>query len=133
MLLAALPHSHKNNDAVEVFYFPDESQKTKPTERFDGANHDRCGSVTLENPEMKQAVMEEEEEDAEDDWDDEFCILEEVTGAGIPVSTFLFENYFYVPVLFYSIPNSINFSFLIAQKWTSRNPSSHSRAYSGVG
>lgn len=82
---SALPQSHKNNDAVEVFYFPDESQKTKTNEKLDGFTDDGSGSATLDHPEMNEVVMEEEEEeDAEDDWDDEFCILEEVTGAGIP-------------------------------------------------
>lgn len=74
------PHLSKNQDAVEVFYFPDESQKTN-------VNVDRSysdsGNVVVENPEMTQTVLEEEE--AEDDWDEEFCILEEETGNGIPV------------------------------------------------
>lgn len=65
---------------MEVFYFPDESQKTN-------VNVDRSysdsGNVAVENPEMNQTGLEEEE--TEDDWDEEFCILEEETGNGIPV------------------------------------------------
>lgn len=44
--------------------------------------------MILEHPEMNQALVEDDEIE-EDDWDEEFCILEEETGNGIPVSGFV--------------------------------------------
>ncbi|KAE8748880.1 hypothetical protein FOCC_FOCC004474 [Frankliniella occidentalis] len=106
---AASPHSQKTNDAVEVFYFPDESQKAKATEFADRAGEEGRNSVTLDHPEMNQAMLEEEEE-IEDEWDEDFCILEEETGSGIPPKSGLpeiralipepihiLENHFAVP------------------------------------
>ena len=75
----------KNSDGVEVFFFPDESQKAKVSENIERTIDTSCGGMTLEHPEMNQALVEDEE--IEDDWDEEFCILEEETGNGIPVSS----------------------------------------------
>lgn len=81
-LVSASPLSLKNNDAVEVYYFPDESQKSKAEEIEEAIGDGGVSRVAMEHPEMNQVVMDEDE--ADDDWDEEFCILEEETGNGIP-------------------------------------------------